>query len=519
MSDDDTPLPRLRELKRDIDDQNGFWNAGALHYSTREALGVSGPGGEPSTLESLAADHDRAEKRLDTALMAVSEIRQRRLPAVWAGETRVAATDALAAAERALERGVGVMGKVAHGLRSLAGTLETAKQRDTAALTPLREAYDLTEEVTAGPFTDPLHYDGDTMYRAHQLAKGAMAERVAAHAAVQESSRETSSTFFDLASQARLPRLGDSPLPALDELLLTDAGSTGTGMDSAILSASMADRAADRLAALSEADQARLAALLAGAGSPEHRAYLMRALAAGYDLDRIAEFDRLIGPYGDDPAWLRDHLSPLDAGGPMPTGLRQDTVFDGTEWTQGQYPTCVASSTVTARAHVDPLYALQLTTGGHPGDPAYDNGAAFAERLRDEQVRVYDGGRSWYQDLPVLGSDGMSNDQSETIADEEIGARTGVDYENRGVDNAEERRAVLPEIERAVDEGHAVPFSSHDDNGGHQMLVIGHDGDRLQVYNPWGYTVWVDEDDFVDGRLDSIGNGVPHELTSVRLPG
>ena len=50
------------------------------------------------------------------------------------------------------------------------------------------------------------------------------------------------------------------------------------------------------------------------------------------------------------------------------------------------------------------------------------------------------------------------------------------------------------------------------------MLIIGHDGDRLQVYNPWGYTVWVNEDDFVNGRLDSIGNGVPNEFTSVRLP-
>ncbi|WP_148086363.1 peptidoglycan-binding protein [Micromonospora sp. HM5-17] len=514
---DDTPLPRLKELQGGIAGQNGMWNSGALHYSLRNAIQVSGPSGYPSGLESLAGDYRRAEKVLDEALLAIGEIRRQRLPRVWAGDTQVAATDALAAAERGLERGVGVLGRIAKELFRLADAVGAAQKRDRDGLTPLHEAYGLTEEITAGPFIDPLHYDGDKMHRAHQLAIAGIGDRVDAHSALAETSREVSSTFHDLASQARLQRLADSPLSALDELLLIDAGSSGTSVDGAILTAAMADRAADRLAAMSEADRARMEQLLAGAGSPEHRAYLMRALAAGYDIDKITEFNRLIAPYGDDPAWLCAHLNPI-GGDSAPSGQQRPTTFDGAQWTQGQYPTCVASSTVTARAMVDPLYALELTTGGHPGDPAYDNGEAFARRLRDEQFRVYDGGRSWYQNLPLIGTDGMTNNQSATVADQEIGSHTGADYENRNVGNADERRAVLPEIERAVDEGHPVPFSSRDGNGGHQMLIIGHDGDRLQIYNPWGYTVWVDEDDFVNGRLDSIGNGVPKEFTSVRLP-
>ncbi|MEE6260914.1 hypothetical protein [Plantactinospora sonchi] len=515
---DDTPLPRLKQLQGDIADQNGMWNAGALHYSLRNAIQVPGPSGFPSSLESLAGDYSRAEKGVDAALMAVGEIRRQRLPTVWAGETQVAAADALAAVERGLERGIGVLGRIAKELRGLADAVEAAQKRDGDGIPPLQEAYGLTEEITAGPFIDPVHYDGDKMHRAHQLGIGGIGDRVGAHSTLAETSREVSSTFHDLASQARLQRLANSPLSALDELLLTDAGSTGDGMDSAILSASMADRAADHLSGMSEADQARMKQLLAGADSPEHRAYLMRALAAGHDINKITEFNRLIGPYGNDPAWLAAHLNPLDAGGQSPTGQRQATTFDGTKWTQGNYPTCVAASTVTARAQVDPLYALQLTTGGHPGDPAYDNGDSFAQRLRDEQARVYDDERPWYQELPVIDKGGMTDRQSATIADEEIGAHTGADYENRGVDSADERRAVLPEIERAVDEGHAVPFSSRDDSGGHQMLIIGHEGDRLQVYNPWGYTVWVNEDDFVNGRLDSFDKNVPNELTSVRLP-
>ncbi|MFF3766981.1 hypothetical protein ACFYYR_23225 [Streptomyces sp. NPDC001922] len=38
---------------------------------------------------------------------------------------------------------------------------------------------------------------------------------------------------------------------------------------------------------------------------------------------------------------------------------------------------------------------------------------------------------------------------------------------------------------------------------GHQMMVIGQEGDMLQIYNPWGQTPWVSEDDFVNGHKAS----------------
>ncbi|MBF6148058.1 hypothetical protein [Nocardia nova] len=33
------------------------------------------------------------------------------------------------------------------------------------------------------------------------------------------------------------------------------------------------------------------------------------------------------------------------------------------------------------------------------------------------------------------------------------------------------------------------------------MLIIGHDGDRLEVYNPWGITSWITVDQFVNGHV------------------
>jgi hypothetical protein len=171
---------------------------------------------------------------------------------------------------------------------------------------------------------------------------------------------------------------------------------------------------------------------------------------------------------------------------------------------------------VTARAEVDPLYALQLTTGGHPDDPALDNSDAFADRLHDEQTRVYDGGRNWVQDLTY--QDGMTDRQSETVANQEIAPHTGVRYDNVEMGDQQDRETTMRAVERAVDDGYPVPVVTHEGAKSHQLLVIGHNADQLQIYNPWGYTYWVSEHEFVAGHVDGIDPEIPSTPTSVRLP-
>ena len=65
--------------------------------------------------------------------------------------------------------------------------------------------------------------------------------------------------------------------------------------------------------------------------------------------------------------------------------------FLGARWGvhKGEDSDSVAASLVTARAQLDPLYSLQLTTGGHPDDPHFDNPEAFQKRLSDEQDRIH----------------------------------------------------------------------------------------------------------------------------------
>jgi hypothetical protein len=255
-----------------------------------------------------------------------------------------------------------------------------------------------------------------------------------------------------------------------------------------------------------------LLALLAAASSAQQRAYLLRALAAGYSVDEVARFNAMID--GHDPGWLAAHLNPLTMDGAVAPGKLMNS-FEGRDWTQGSDPTCVASSTVTARAAVDPLYALQLTTGGHPGDHAFDNPKAFAERLKDEQFRVYDGDRHWYENW---FNDGMTNEQSERVAEKEISAHTGAPYQNVEVSDTASRTATLRQAERAVDDGYPVPFSTFEGDRGHQMMIIGHSGDQVQIYNPWGYTFWLSEDDFTSGNVDRIDTDIPRLPGSIRLP-
>jgi hypothetical protein len=371
--------------------------------------------------------------------------------------------------------------------------------------------------MTAWGFLPDLsEYDSRQMADLHFVAMQSIDGRVETHEGVRDTGRQLSSIFGDQASGLRARRLQGSPMSALDDVVLAEAGNLPGAGDKGILTPAEEDRAAAALGGLSDADRQAMMNLLATSASPDQRAYLLKALAAGYSVDEVSRFDAMIAAHGDDPAWLAQHLNPLamDSSGMN----QQPNTFDGQDWTQGQHPTCVASSTVAARAAVDPLYALELTTGGHPGDPAFDNGDAFANRLLAEQTSVYDGGRNWLDKLPLVGNDGMSDGQSTTIADQQIAAHTGVSYSNVDLGDADARSTTIPQIEKAVDNGYPVPVSTRAGNEGHQMMIIGHAGDQLEIYNPWGYTYWVSEGAFSSGDIAAGTEFLPGTPVSVRLP-
>ncbi|MER6731164.1 hypothetical protein [Streptomyces puniciscabiei] len=161
---------------------------------------------------------------------------------------------------------------------------------------------------------------------------------------------------------------------------------------------------------------------------------------------------------------------------------------------------------------VDPVYALGLTAGPSGQENDAD---AFRHRLVAEQHRVHlegDGGDN---------RTGMDNDGKTEVVNKEIGPETGSKDEFHEVRDADARRAVLPAIEKAVADGKPVPVGveGYDKKGtrsGHAMVIIGQEGDKLEICNPWGTTTWVSEDDFVNTVSPSLspyptrtGTGTP----------
>jgi hypothetical protein len=503
-------LKRLIQLQDDIHGAYGVWGADDLAEACTAAAEVPGFGGNPAALHQIAANYDQVWRTAQQGYIVVHAMWQRGISRVWAGDTHVSANNSLRALTDDLSRGLESIRALTERLRAHATYLESSLQSDAAYASQLREVAAQAAKLTVLGFApNPMTWDGDEMRAAHAAGRYAVDGRVDCHVGMRNAGEDFADFAHDLAARARAGRLSRSPLSALDELVIAEAG-LDLGHE-AVLTAAMNDRAAAALTAMNDADRRRMTGLLAGAASAEQRAYLLKTLAAGYSVTDVARLNAMIAAHGGEPAWLDEHLSPLAMDG----GVGGANAFEGAAWAQGAHPTCVAASTVAARAEVDPVYALQLTSGGHPDDPASDNPQAFAQRLLDEQYRVYDGGRHWYENW---GQDGMNRDQSTAVANEEIAPHTGVRYENVEMDDAEARRSAVHSIARAVDDGYPVPISTREAGEGHQMMAIGHVGDQIQIYNPWGYTYWVSEADFVAGHIDAVDPELPGTPYAMRLP-
>jgi hypothetical protein len=512
MNEDE--LERLKTRQTEIYRDYGVWGSTGLAWSAEQGAAEGSLYGEPDKVGGELADaFDHASRQLYDAQDVLADITKLHLDGAWAGSAHTAASVVVQTLFVQVGNAFDNFREIAGQLRTYGERLKPAKSQDEVSRDALRQAAADANDLTWGPIPKMpgLGYDGEAMRAAHHAAMAAIDGRVAAHTEALDNARDFTGAMHDIASKARSRNLRSGPSD-LDDLLAANAGDG----QSTILTPAMDQRATKAIAALTAADHDRWVKLMAEAKSPEQQAYLLKALAAGYSLDQIAQFDTQIAAHGDDAGWLAAHLNPLEMDSRDPNGAKNWNSFDGADWTQGQDPTCVSASTVTARAQVDPLYALQLTTGGHPGDPKFENAAAFADRLRDEQQSVYHDGRHWYENW---GLDGMTDNQSETIADQQIAAHTGTSYTNVDMDDQQARDTTMRSAERAVDDGYPVPLGVKEaGQGSHQMMIIGHQDGKLEIYNPWGYTYWISEDDFVSGHVDGIDSDIPRMPVSVRLP-
>ncbi|MET9493383.1 WXG100 family type VII secretion target [Streptomyces sp. NPDC006552] len=497
-----------------------------------DALGVAAPEGDPATIESLGK---RYRGQADDAMKVHDRsdaVSRKGLPNVWVGDTSVLAATAVDAATRAAEQMADALRGGGNALITLADALEAAQTLDGTGRTKLRDARGQLGDKDG--FFDTWHEDdGEEAARkkARALATTGVDELYDAAVAADDAARAAARDLNKYAAEARAGKMDTDELSAVDRLALADTSNvSGDPEWNEILSANDLERSGQAMENLSPAERARMERLLAQASSPQEKAYLMKALASGHSVDDVETFGGKI--HGKDPMWLQEHLAPVttetdsmddegrNADGSNKNTDRQD--FAGQGWTQGgdgQEGSCVASSTVTARAMVDPVYALGLT-GGPSGQE--NDAAAFRERLVDEQHRVHEEGDGdhthFWTDVP----DGMDNDGKTEVVNKEISPHTGSGYDFKEVKSADDRRDVLPDIERSVAEGKPVPvgIEGYDDGdrSGHAVMIVGQEGDMLQVYNPWGTTTWISEDDFVNGGMAKASDNDLPDAYAVHVP-
>ncbi|MFJ9694754.1 hypothetical protein [Kitasatospora sp. NPDC101183] len=471
-----------------------------------KALAVPAPAGNPGTIRERAKTYADTAASYANASGDLRTVAVDQLPNNWTGTVAEHATQAvkalaseLAVSQRTLEEASTVLNAWADDLEGAQGV----DARSVAALETLQKAvgHDLFDVTTAIGAIEPAH--------------AAMGGRITAAQRAEAGGTHAASRLGQLAAKARAERADNGAIDPLAALVLANEKGPGGSEDGDyILSPYQLERADQFLSGMNAADQAAFKKLLADAKSPEESAYLWKALAAGRSPAEVQQFAALIHPHGDDPTWLAQHLVPTlgsDASASESTTRTVDLTYKGESlpgdgYGQGQVNDCVAASTSLAHLKLDPVTMLQLTTGNTPEVPGADSSANFSKRLSDYYIGAYNVGTQADGSKPYPEADpGIGDKGTRAIVDHNL-ASTGNGYQNVSLKDEEDRRAALPRIDQAVDAGKPVPIAVGDGKGFHEMVIVARDGDRYQVWNPWGHSEWVTRDQFLDNHMNAGQN-------------
>ncbi|MEU4119605.1 hypothetical protein AB0F71_34550 [Kitasatospora sp. NPDC028055] len=474
-----------------------------------KALAVPGPAGNPGTIRERAKEYAETAKAYAKASTDLGSVADKELPNAWTGSVAQNATQSIKALASELTVSQKTLEQASTQLNAWADALEAARNTDAQGITALEniqkslghDAFDVGKAIAA---IDP--------------ANTAVGTRIAAAQAAESSGTRTASLLNQLAAKARTERAGQGTVDPLAALVMANEKGPGGNEDGDyILSANQLDRAEQALSVMGGADQLAFQQLVSGAKSPEEAAYLWKALAAGHSIPDIQQFAAQIHPHGDDPVWLSDHLVPALGSDPAQqesttsqVGLTyKGTVILGNRqiYDQGGYNDCVAASTVVAGLKLDPVTMLQVTTGNMPDVPGADSPQYFQQRLQQLYLGQYKQGQLANGNEKIYPDDtgGIGPKGNTFLADQNLGKATGSTYEYVNLSTDDDRRTAVARIEKAVDEGKPVPFCTTGKAGAHQMVIVARDGDRLQVYNPWGHSEWVTEDQFIHSQMNAGG--------------
>ncbi|MEV5834797.1 hypothetical protein [Nocardia sp. NPDC052112] len=490
-----------------------------LPHAIEIALMPPSPGGSPTSITERAGDYKVASDAYNGSCADLTTIANGSLPTAWRGAAAETAVEAVRALGSQSDAGSVAFLGGATALNVFSQKLAQAQQTDGRGVELLKQA----KAAALSPGGAGINW----FEIRHKAAQGCH-DRLTAAKLRDDAATDVVSALKQFAAQARARQINSPGIDPLSTVVLAYAGDYGYTPNPllGILTPTALARASQLLNDMSEADRKEFEKMLGDAKSPQEAAYIWKALAAGYSLADVQSFDKLVHPHGDDPAWLSSHLNPqvntmnkqLGKDGEHTLGYKGQSTYltpaeeKGMVYVHDLYEqnkgNCVAASTVVARAANDPVFMLGLTTGQGPAAvagaaPGDDSSTAFRDRL----VHVYNTTDAALDNTP----EGRAR-----LFTTELQPSTGDSYSVTTVPDgspAKEsaaREAMLPEIETSVNAGKPVPISIvADNNDAHELVIMAADDDKLEVYNPWGYTEWVTKQQFIDGELGAVTETAP----------
>lgn len=459
------------------------------------------PKGDPDELERLATAFDTAGTAASSIGTKVRAHATDKLPHAWTGYAGSAASDAVIAVADDIDMTPTAFTEAASALRTLAGQLREAKTKHDNGRKKLGQAGD--EIWWHLPFGIKVPDPTGVWSAVHDAVAG-LVDCIQGYEQAQHADQQAASRFRDVQGDARVSYVQTGArVSDVDAAIMADQLTGSGSWDRGVLSDAQLARASQLLNSMPPAQAAAVLKLLRGAGNDTERAYLLKGLGAGYTPQQLAAFDKVI--HGHDADWLNEHLNVGMANG-------DSASVDGVPVVQKDETTCGSTSILMTRLMADPLYALYLTTGIDPTGARPQSNQTVEQRLAAEEQHIHDlstqgklGPLNYPQGLgtPPWGATDVLNSYSKA---------TGVNYGYHLVDDTDGSQvdAALASVERSVDSGKPAVIYTGDGVPRHIMVVVGHVGDQLQIYEPGGGQVLtVSEDDFRNGHMNGAG-GWPH---------
>ena len=474
-------LDEIQEMHFSLDPRDLLHNIGVLGAMIERVWTIASqpPPGAPGDIEAVAGLWRDVSAANQTH---ADDLRTMDVAAVWSGPAADGCTATVRRLADRFEQASPLAGRASRALLDLADEIRAARRRHAEMGDHLRAAANRLAAGASWDVVDLLRDVAEELVEAVRAAIDAyqIADRAAATCAA---------VLRGVADQMPFP---DTAVPGMSVFELMNVIATPGDRP---LVGDVAQRAADRYAQLGEGAQQVVDDLLASARSPEHRAWLLAALASGASLETLANFADRIGEV--DEAGLAELLDP--------------TVHRLVQQTS---TTCGSASLVVARMLNDPVYALEVL-GGYDATTGTTDAGTIEERFAaaelEAKARTNDSvGSDGERTLPWPDAIGTS---PWGAAEEMNGTAGGDGYGVALVDSdsPSDRQQAYDALERAALDGRpALMYVGDGTIPRHVVLVVGSTDTGLLVYEPGGGgVVEISERDFVSGDTSVLGWGRP----------